>query len=235
VSGNTVRDRVVRAAAELLEADPDAFSTRSVSTAAGVQAPTLYRHFGDKEGLVRAAVSWAFEQYLAQKRAQQPTDDPVADLRAGWDVHVGFGLEHPVLYRLMFGDGGASPAARQAEEALARLLGRVADAGRLACSVPRAVALVHGTAVGMVLFTLARPDGERDLAALDAAGDHVVALVTTAYAPPAGEPVDSRAGRRAASLRAALDTDTATAATFTRGERALLTEWLDRLADRGGG
>jgi AcrR family transcriptional regulator len=235
VSGNTVRDRVVRAAVELLEADPGAFSTRSVSAAAGVQAPTLYRHFGDKEGLVRAAVSWAFERYLEQKRAQQPTDDPVADLRAAWDVHVGFGLEHPVLYRLMFGDGSASPAARHAEEALARLLGRIADAGRLACSVPRAVALVHGTAMGMVLFTLARPDAERDLAALDAAGDHVVALVTTAHAPSAAEPADSRAGRRAASLRAALDTDTATAATFTRGERALLTEWLDRLADRGAG
>ena len=160
---DTVRDRVVRAAVELLEADPDAFSTRSVSAAAGVQAPTLYRLFGDKEGLVQAAVSWAFEEYMARKRAQALTDDPVADLRAAWDVHVRFGLEHPVLYQLMFGDGGTSPAARRGEEVLAGLLGRIAAVGRLACSIPRAVALVHGTAMGMVLFTLARPEAERDL------------------------------------------------------------------------
>lgn len=230
---DTVRDRVVRAAVELLEADPDAFSTRSVSAAAGVQAPTLYRLFGDKEGLVQAAVSWAFEEYMARKRAQALTDDPVADLRAAWDVHVRFGLEHPVLYQLMFGDGGTSPAARRGEEVLAGLLGRIATVGRLACSIPRAVALVHGTAMGMVLFTLARPEAERDLAALAAAGDHVIATVTTPNAPPVEDAAELGTGRRAAALRAALDADPATAEAFTRAERALLTEWLDRLADRG--
>lgn len=32
-----------------------------------------------------------------------PSNDPVEDLRRGWDAHVEFGLTHPAFYVLMYG------------------------------------------------------------------------------------------------------------------------------------
>ena len=117
----STRERIVRAAADLLtEGGREAVSTRAVSTAAGVQAPTIYRLFGDKQGLLDAVVTDAFERYLARKRALRPTGDPAADVRQGWDTHVAFARANPALYRLMWPAGHADlpPAAAQSARAL---------------------------------------------------------------------------------------------------------------------
>ena len=51
-----VRARIVAAAAELIASGGrEAATTRAVAAAAGVQAPTIYRLFGDKRGLLNAA------------------------------------------------------------------------------------------------------------------------------------------------------------------------------------
>lgn len=98
------RDRIVHAAARLLsEANGEPVSTRAVCTAAGVGAPTLYHHFGDKQGLFDAVAAYGFDEYLASKRAQGTTGDPVDDLRRGWDLHVEYGVTHPAFYTLMYG------------------------------------------------------------------------------------------------------------------------------------
>src|SRR5918993_4192917 len=100
---NSTRDRIVTAAAALLtEGGREAVSTRAVSAAAGVQAPTIYRLFGDKQGLLDEVASQGFRRYLADKASLEPTDDPVQDLRDGWDAHVEMGLAQPALYRLMY-------------------------------------------------------------------------------------------------------------------------------------
>src|SRR3712207_1801545 len=96
-----VRDTIVRATTELLSAGGrDAVTTRAVSAAAGVQPPTIYRLFGDMRGLLDAVTAAGFASYLARKTAQEPSEDPVDDLRAGWDLHVAFGLENPAFYML---------------------------------------------------------------------------------------------------------------------------------------
>lgn len=85
---------------------------------AGVAAPTLYHHFGDKRGLLSAAVSEAFDRYLATKRSVRSTGAARVDLRRGWDAHVAFARANPVLYRLMWPrDGGEPPAAAAASAA----------------------------------------------------------------------------------------------------------------------
>ena len=59
------RQRIVEAAARLLEeGGREAVSTRAVSAAAGVQAPTIYRIFGDKRGLLDAVASHGLAAYL---------------------------------------------------------------------------------------------------------------------------------------------------------------------------
>ena len=64
----TTRERIVEAAAQLLATGGrEAVSTRAVSAAAGVQAPTIYRLFGDKQGLLDAVASRGFADYLRTK------------------------------------------------------------------------------------------------------------------------------------------------------------------------
>src|ERR1700712_5426360 len=220
------RTRIVEAAGRLLESGgEDAVSTRAVSAAAGVQAPTIYRLFGDKQGLLDAVVTHGFERYLAEKTVREETDDPVADLRTGWDLHVGLALERPALYTLMYArpnGEGHSPAARAAFAVLAALIRRIAAAGRLRVGEDRAVGLVQAAGSGAALSLIAVPPAERDPGLSAAAREAVVVAITTDAAEvPASGPVAA-----AVSLRAALDD----VAVLTEAERALLAEWLEKVA-----
>lgn len=218
------RTRIVTAALALLEHDgPDALSTRAVAAAAGVQAPTLYRLFGDKQGLLDAVAAHGFATHLADKTAVSASDDPVADLREGWDRHVAIGLGNPALYTLMYGPGrAASPAARAAIDVLARHIARIAAAGRLRVPEARAVALVHAAGSGTTLTLIATPVADRDPALSATAREAVIgAIATDAPLVPAAGPVGA-----AVALRAGLGSVEA----LTDAEQALLREWLDRIA-----
>ena len=97
--------RLLRAAAELLATSGgSAVSTRQITQLAGVTAPTLYHHFGDKEGLFDAVVAAGFEEYVAGERDFAPSGQPLEDIRRLWDNHVQFGLNQPELYLVMFGN-----------------------------------------------------------------------------------------------------------------------------------
>jgi AcrR family transcriptional regulator len=232
-AASTTRERVLRAAADLLaEGGRDAVSTRAVSAAAGVQAPTLYRLFGDKEGLLQAVAAHGFAEYLSDKHALAETDDPIDDLRRGWDLHVGFGLSRPEFYVLMYGDirtGATSPAARESRSVLHRMVSRIAAVGRLRMSVERAAQLVHGASMGLVLSLIATPHAERDLDVLTVARENVLRAISEPEAAAADVelPGGTHVARRATGLRAALREDPGAA--LTDGERGLLAEWLDRL------
>jgi AcrR family transcriptional regulator len=128
------RQSLLEAAADVLaERGVGGASTREIYQRAGVKAPTLYHHFGDKRGLMDAVVTDAFERYLAEKRRLRPTGDPIVDLRRGWDAHVAFARANPVVYPLMFPDGGARPsaAARESLRLLREGFERLAAAGAL--------------------------------------------------------------------------------------------------------
>jgi len=229
VEPKNTRERIVEAAAVLLtEGGREAVSTRAVSAAASVQAPTIYRLFGDKQGLLDAVASHGFGSYLRGKAALAKTADPVEDLRRGWDLHVGFGLAQPAFYALIYGEprpGVETPAAREAADILAAQVRRIAEAGRLRVSEERAAHLIHAAGSGMTFTLIALPPERRDLTLSALARESTIASVTTetpAHPGPDGGPVG-----RAVALRAVLPQATA----LTAAERGLLAEWLDRIAD----
>lgn len=221
------RERIVEAAYDLLNREGrEALSTRAVCAASGVQSPTIYRIFGDKQGLLDAVAEHGFEAYLAGKTALAETDDPVEDLRRGWDLHIDFGTNNPALYSLIYGDarpGVESPAARQASAVLAKRIKRIAEAGRLRVSEDRAAHLVHAAGCGMVFTLISLPPEERDPALSVMARESAIAAVTTDHAAP---PATADAVSTAVALRAVAPTLTA----LTDNERALLSEWLHRVA-----
>ncbi|MEU9059568.1 helix-turn-helix domain-containing protein [Streptomyces sp. NPDC048430] len=225
-SADSHRSRIITAAARLLaESGREAVSTRAVSAAAGVQAPTIYRLFGDKQGLLDAVAAHGFAAYLDEKTDLTPSGDPVEDLRAGWDLHIGFGLANPALYALMYGEprpDATPPAALAAAQVLAAHIHRIAEVGRLRVDEERAAQLVHAVGGGTVLMLIATPEDRRDLTASDLAREAVIAAIIT-DAPAPAEPGPAGA---AVALRAVLPQTSALSA----NERSLLTEWLDRIA-----
>ncbi len=221
-----LRRYILSAAADLLNREGrDALTTRTVAAAAGVQAPTLYRLFGDKRGLLDAVAQHGFTAYLRDKERAAPRADPADGLRDGWDLQVAFGLAHPAIYVLMAGDPqprGVSPAEAAGREHLRRKLRALALAGRLRVSEERAALLLHAGCRGLILTLLSLPEAERAPELSILAREGVIASLVTDAAPIT---VSGPAGA-AVQLRAHLpDADG-----LSPGERALLGELLDRLA-----
>lgn len=223
------RTRVIAAAGALIAADGrDAATTRAVAAAAGVQAPTIYRLFGDKRGLLDAVAEHGFAAYVAEKSRREPHADPLQALRDGWDMHVAFGLAHPGLFAILSGDAQprpSLPAVAAGEQILRRKIGNVARVGRLRVSERRAMALLQSACIGTVLTLLGDTEEQRDPGLSNAAREAVMAAIT-------GQPLaimDAGSRGAATALRASLSETSA----LTHGERHLLEELLDRIADGG--
>ncbi len=225
-----LRDRIVRAAARLLsQGGREAVSTRAVSAAAGVQAPAIYRHFGDMHDLLHAAAREVLAGYVAEKRQAAPAADPVEDLRRGWDQHVAFGLANPAAYALLYADPitANGPEAQAGMVHLTALVARVAKAGRLRVSVPMAVKMIHAAGSGVTLTLITTSPEGRDLRLATAMRDAIFAAILTGDRAVANEAAE-RVVARAVGLRAVVDD---TEGVLSAAERRLMTEWLDRIAE----
>ncbi|WP_399138426.1 TetR/AcrR family transcriptional regulator [Streptomyces sp. NBUA17] len=222
------RQRVIEAAIGLLtRGGRDAVTTRAVAEAAGLQPPAIYRLFGDKDGLLDAVVEYGFTAFLASKRIDPDPPDPVADLRAGWDVAIEFGLANPALYTLMYAEPtrAESAAFRTGMRVLMGRIRRLAAGGWLRVDEELAAQIIHATARGAVLTWLSLPEERRDPALLTTLRESMVAAVTVDQ--PAVR--DSGPAGAARALRAALPEQTL----LSEAEQCLLTEWLGRLATDG--
>jgi AcrR family transcriptional regulator len=222
VSDSGTRDRILQAAARLLADSGGApVSTRAVCAAAGVGAPTLYHHFGDKDGLLNAVVAYGFERYLEEKRSRPSTGDPVQDLRRGWDAHVEFGLAQPAFYALMYGGGRHAAASEEAYKILLHMTEQVARAGRLRVPVKTAAAMMHAASVGVTLRLIS---GEPDPDLSPRTREAMLAAVTT------GEIEDRPSSVSAMAIALTSALEGRTPHTLTGAETAMLREWLTRLA-----
>src|SRR6476660_3448903 len=180
--GLDARARVLRAATELLATGGrNAVTTRAVSAAARVQPPTIYRHFGDMQGLLDVAARDTFAAYAQEKASRPPTDDPVEDLRRGWDLHIAFGLAHPDAFALLY-SAPCAPAYRtvivEGVAMLRGLVARVAEAGRLRVDVARVTDLIHAAGTGVTLTLAAIPPAERDPQLSETMREAILAALT---------------------------------------------------------
>ncbi|MBB4136537.1 TetR/AcrR family transcriptional regulator [Gordonia humi] len=218
----STRSSIIAAAARLLaESGSGDVSTRAVCDAAGVTQPVLYRHFGDKDGLLSAVADSVWESYLAGKRAAERSGDPLDDLRAGWDNHTAFALENPYAYRLVFAsDLSKRPAAIvEAVGLLTAILERLAADGRLAMSPEDAAQVVMAANSGVALGLLLRREVYPDTAISDVTREATLRGILATH-----DGVDPIAGS-AATIRARVRSSD----DFTAPEAALFEEWLGRM------
>ncbi|MEV1295350.1 TetR/AcrR family transcriptional regulator [Pseudonocardia sp. NPDC049635] len=221
--GGNTRDRLLRAAADLIAASPgEPVPLRAICDAAGVRLPTLYHFFGSKEGLLDAVVEHGFEQYVALKESREPTGDPIQDIRDGWDAHVAFGLAHPGFYALMYGQvtPGRRPAAQDRTTKLLLDLTREAGRrGRLVTTPERAADHVLAANVGVTLHQIT---GEPDPALSVDVREATLDAVTGGR--PGPRPTTERSlGDAAATVLASLPDDNPA---LDAPETVLLKKWL---------
>ncbi|MBJ2120534.1 TetR/AcrR family transcriptional regulator [Arthrobacter sp. MSA 4-2] len=230
--------RLLRAAASLLaESGGSPVSTRQVTRLARVTAPTLYHHFGDKEGLFDAVVAEGFTEYLEGERNLPSSGQPVEDLRRHWDNHVQFGLDHPHLYLVMFGN--IRPERRpsmvaEAEAFLGEVLKRAAAAARLVVPPAEAARSLLAANIGVTLMLIAEPASNRSLELSVMTREAVISAIAT---DSDSDPVIDTEGTpsvvvAAIALNAALQASHPDQ--LSSSELKLFLEWLQRISTRTG-
>lgn len=224
-SSDTTSQRISEAAMHLLKTQGrQGVTVRAVAAAAGVQAPAIYRTYGDMYGLFSALATIGFHTYLERKRAVE-VSDPVEALRAAWDVHVQFGLDEPELYLLMYGDPTRITRCDAADEAWTMLtshLEHIAKAGRLTVPVTQAAELVHSASMGVTLTLVGQEPAARRPQNSSVLREATLAAILT-DAEPTRPPT-------AAALAVALSASLDDGLPLTPGQRALLGEMLDAIA-----
>lgn len=225
------RTTIIEVASRLLhDGGPAAVTTRGVAQAAGVQAPTIYRLFGDKEGLLEALTEHVMAEFVSAKSAvveaaSKDGVDPLDDLRAGWQTMIDFGTANPDLFRLLSDPSRVvrSPAAQSGRQVLQARVRRVALAGRLRVAEARAVDLIQSAGTGTIQTLLATTPAQRDAGLADAMYGAVLREILTDAPPPSGAaPLPTVVAFRAAASQLDMLSDS---------ERRLLAEWLDRVVD----
>lgn len=230
----SARDRLLLAAAELMDAAQGAeVPTRAICERAGVQAPTLYHHFGSKQGLQDAVITHGFKQFLARRAAlgDGGATDPLDDIRDGWDLHVRYGLENPYFYALIYGravPGQPCGVVAEVEAMILQALQPAARERRLRVAPEQAAREILAASTGVVLTLITDSPEHVDLSLSDDVRDAILERITTTPQPEA-----KHDGAPLASAAIALDAALAeTPASLSSGEAALLREWLRRLIAR---
>ncbi|MDH5388737.1 MAG: TetR/AcrR family transcriptional regulator [Gammaproteobacteria bacterium] len=156
------------------EQNPSVITTAAIAKRMGLTQGALFRHFPNKDAILKAVMEWVAERLLSRvDKAVEGVSSPLAALEAMFMAHVAFVSEHPGIPRLLFGElqrAEISPAKRMAQmliqrygERLHRLIEEGKAQGELdaALDVEAAAALFIGTIQGLVMQSLLIGDIKR--------------------------------------------------------------------------
>jgi AcrR family transcriptional regulator len=104
--GARLREEIVAAAAALLEqtGDEDAVTLRRIARQIGIAAPSIYRHFPDRDAIIKAVMATAFAELDAiLDAAQRAHDDPMQQLHALCQAYLTYAADKPHCYLVAFG------------------------------------------------------------------------------------------------------------------------------------
>lgn len=156
------------------EQNPSVITTAAIAKRMGLTQGALFRHFPNKDAILRAVMEWVAERLLSRvDKAVEGVSSPLAALEAMFMAHVTFVSEHPGIPRLLFGElqrAEVSPAKRMAQtliqrygERLHRLIEEGKAQGELdaTLNVEAAAGLFIGTIQGLVMQSLLVGDLKR--------------------------------------------------------------------------
>ena len=219
------RNRILDVTESLLKSvGRDAVTIRAVADEAAVQLPTIYRLFADKASLLDAVAERGFARYMAIESDQRDSQEPLEQLRRGWDIHVLFGLENPELYDLMYAEShsrAVTPAAQIALDGLAALIERLAASGSLKVSRDEATFIAFSSAAGTVLSMYFLPSALHNPVFLVNVRESMISSITTESTGRDGSPITNAAVTLEGNLQRL--------PALSSNEKNLLRDWLDRI------
>lgn len=144
--------QILAAANELLERHgAKAITARAVCEIVKVKQPTLYYHFGSKDGLIRAMILDGMSDFIEEKRAVSKVADPIEGLYLGWDAFIDYFYHRPELFNLIHKTVGACPVTMgEAVESARSRFTKLEKKGRLVMSVEIAICCLLGVANGVL-------------------------------------------------------------------------------------
>ena len=147
----------------LVEEGYERLSMRRLADRCGYTAPTIYHHFGDKNGLMEAPVDDRFRRLLVTLRKSARGKDPLSTLRAMAESFVQFGLDHPAHFRLVASrrleDSEPLPSLEEVRELIGESLNQLGEQDLLNAQSPSEAgqslwAMLHG----LVSLQIYRPE-----------------------------------------------------------------------------
>ena len=160
------RDAILAATRDLLlQHGARGVSIRRIAERSGYSAPTIYHHFGDKNGLVDTVLDAHFAKALAVMRGVPHGQDTARYLRELALAFFRFAIENPDHYRLLAvpreQDADLLPSAEAARELVKRVLARLAEDGSLASpDVEAAFQVTWAVLHGLISLHIDRPEVE---------------------------------------------------------------------------
>lgn len=178
-----------------------ATTLRGVALAAGVTPAMLHYHFGDKDGLITAAIERRILPAIECLRGAMQTagDEPRAIAHSFLAAALGLGQSHPWLpglwVREVLCEGGLlrelliGRVADLLPKALAQRFASAREAGRIATAIDPRLLVV--SLLGLSLFPLAAAPIWRQVFAADDIGTEQMLAHTLALIGPGLEPPDA--------------------------------------------
>lgn len=171
------RERLCQAAERLFaERGIEAVTMRQLAAELGVSPMTPYRYFQDKDDILAAVRAQGFDRFAdALEKAAAEATDPVERSRVMGEAYLGFALEHPHTYKLMFDLGQPEEqrfpdlvaASARAREMMRHNVRGMLDAGLIEGDLDMVAHVFWASIHGVVVLGLAgKLHGEISLRAL---------------------------------------------------------------------
>ena len=165
--GDKLRIEILDAAEMLMvrSGNADLVSVRAIADAVGVTAPSIYRHFTDKDELLNAICERRFTELNAAFETADSVADPVQRLQELGRSYGRFALEHPEHYRVLMMTTSTREKLKEDATEGQKAFGRLVDAvlacqedGRIKDGDPAAIAVVLWSGVhGLVSLLITSP------------------------------------------------------------------------------
>lgn len=100
---DNLREACIDEAINIITSDGiDNLSLRQVSRRLGVSHQAPYKHFPSRDHILAEVVSRMYQTFAEHMGSVPTSDDPYADLRGMGRAYLGYAVDHPLEYQLMF-------------------------------------------------------------------------------------------------------------------------------------